>query len=281
MNYDPLNPDHVKRVKKEMHEAFLAYVYLQGSDHTKYGELLKHLSGQYALGQDQFLKSVTMVTNILSNHKYDDAYAERLKQNKQNCEKQQNENEEDKQQLITFLQFEGKCWCCSKKGHQSPQCPDNNKPKRDWAINKMQQMQAAQQAIISDMLTWEESANITASMQKEDTTVTTTTQGTPFWAGGAGFCQIMAAMTRNEVSLVQLSELEELLVLDNASSEHVICNNKLVDKIWESDTKLALATNGGPFVSCTKDNIPGCCEAWVEPGSVTNIFSLILLSDKF
>ena len=54
MNYDPLNPDHVKRVKKEMHEAFLAYMYLQGSDHTKYGNLLKHLSSQFALGQDQF-----------------------------------------------------------------------------------------------------------------------------------------------------------------------------------------------------------------------------------
>ena len=51
-NYDPLNPDHVKRVKKEMHKAFLAYVYLQGSDHTKYGELLKHLSGQYSTTQD-------------------------------------------------------------------------------------------------------------------------------------------------------------------------------------------------------------------------------------
>ena len=145
----------------------------------------------------------------------------------------------------------------------------------------MQAMQAAQQVITSDMPTQEESASVTASTQNKATKVTTTTQGTPFGAGGARFCQIMAAMTRNEVLLVQLSECKELLVLDSASSKHVICNNKLVDKIWKSDTELALATNGGLFVSHTKGIIPGCCETWVEPGSMTNIFSLTLLSNKF
>jgi hypothetical protein len=145
----------------------------------------------------------------------------------------------------------------------------------------MQAMQAAQQVITSEMPTQEESASITASTHNEATTVTTTTQGTPFWAGGARFCQIVAEMAKNKVSLIQLSELKELLVLDSVSLEHIIGNNKLVDKIWESNTKLALATNGSPFVSHTKGNIPGCCKTWVEPGSMTNIFSLALLSDKF
>ena len=32
--------------------------------------------------------------------------------------------------------MEGKCYCCSKEGHRSPQCQDKDKPKAEWAINK-------------------------------------------------------------------------------------------------------------------------------------------------
>ena len=78
-NYDPNDDAKVTEVKKKVNEAFLSYVLLQGSDHVRYGSLNSNLMEQYALGQDQYLKEVATMINILSNHKYDDAYAEHQK----------------------------------------------------------------------------------------------------------------------------------------------------------------------------------------------------------
>ena len=40
---------------------------------------------------------------------------------------------------LTFAQLEGKCYCCGKPGHKSPQCAHKDKPKPEWWINKAQQ----------------------------------------------------------------------------------------------------------------------------------------------
>ena len=140
-------------------------------------------------------------------------------------------------------------------------------------------MQAAQQAI--NQQSSQQQSNAQALVATQSSSNTESKQEVPYWCRGANLCQIMAAMTGQEVSLVQLDELKNWLILDSASSEHVVCNTKLVDKTWQSDSELALATNGGPFVSSTKGNIPGCCETWVEVGSMTNILSLAKLSDTF
>jgi hypothetical protein len=37
---------------------------------------------------------------------------------------------------LNFSQLEGVCYCCSKKGHKSPQFKHNKRPKSKWVINK-------------------------------------------------------------------------------------------------------------------------------------------------
>ena len=39
---------------------------------------------------------------------------------------------------LTFTQIEGKCYCCGKSGHKSPQCRFKNKPKPAWFSNNVQ-----------------------------------------------------------------------------------------------------------------------------------------------
>ena len=56
--------------------------------------------------------------------------------------KQSKKETEPEKINLTFAQLEGKCYCCGKVGHQSPQCQFNNKPKAEWAINKVQQTHA-------------------------------------------------------------------------------------------------------------------------------------------
>ena len=44
---------------------------------------------------------------------------------------------------MSFAQLEGKCYCCGKPGHTSPDCYSKNKiPREEWAINKVQMVTA-------------------------------------------------------------------------------------------------------------------------------------------
>ena len=141
-----------------------------------------------------------------------------------------------------------------RRGINQTQCPDKNKPKTEWAINKMQAMQAAQQAI--DQQSSQQQSNAEASTQSATQPSSNTESNLPYWAQGINHCQIQAAMTGEKVSMIHLDDLKNLLILDSASSEHVVCNKKLVDKIWQSNSKLALATNGGPFILHMKGKCP-------------------------
>ena len=40
---------------------------------------------------------------------------------------------------LSFAQMEGKCYCCGKAGHISPQCCFKNNLISEWFVNKSQQ----------------------------------------------------------------------------------------------------------------------------------------------
>ena len=105
-------------------------------------------------------------------------------------------------------------------------------------------------------------ANSRASEERSvaNSTSTTTSQDHSserlFWAGGAGFFQIVQAMAGGEVLFLQFKDLEDMTLLDSALLAHVFCDEKMVDKTRDANEHLTLATNGGlPDIqerSCTR-----------------------------
>ena len=71
--------DKIQDLSEKAYQQFLTVLYLENTDQTRYGSLVSGLSSQYALGNDQYPKVITTAYNVLSNHKFDQAYHDNKK----------------------------------------------------------------------------------------------------------------------------------------------------------------------------------------------------------
>jgi hypothetical protein len=65
--------ESIKKCKAKAYELFLAYMYMEGADKSKYGSLLTGLQTQFSLGNNQYPKTVCDVNSFLSNHRFDNS----------------------------------------------------------------------------------------------------------------------------------------------------------------------------------------------------------------
>src|SRR5210317_861649 len=120
-------------MKTEAYEKWMVYMLIKGSDPMKYGTLQKNLTSQYSLGNDQYPKTITGATDVLSNHKIDQKFYDKRNNNNNNYNCNQsndnrvNESDEDKVKETSFNQDTLTCYCCGKRGHSSTTCDKKNK----------------------------------------------------------------------------------------------------------------------------------------------------------
>ena len=79
--WDPadLTIHNPKECKTRAYQKFTTFLYLENTDRTKYGTLLSGLATRYSLGTNQYPQTVEEATNVLSNHKFDQAYNDNKK----------------------------------------------------------------------------------------------------------------------------------------------------------------------------------------------------------
>ena len=80
--YKKAKPNEGQKLKKEAFSSWTSYVYLKNSDGNKYGLLKKNLQAQYALQNNQYPKTISTMTDVLTNHQWDDKYKAEIKQKK-------------------------------------------------------------------------------------------------------------------------------------------------------------------------------------------------------
>ena len=115
--------EHAKNkiLQDQAFEQLLAYIYLENADQAKHGSILSGLDTQNSLGNDRYPKTVSEANSVLSNHRFDTNKSQINTTNKNSGEQSKQDPEQDKINL-PFAQLVGKCYCCGKAGHRSPEC---------------------------------------------------------------------------------------------------------------------------------------------------------------
>jgi hypothetical protein len=140
--WDPLfDYDKFNKNSEKAFQQLLAFTYLENADKAKYGTILSGLQTQQSLGNNQYPMTIIEANNVLSEHKHDNAGKTKLTK-ANNMDK---DNQEEPL-VLCFMQMEGRCYCCGKKGHKSPNCKHQDKPKDEWAINKAKVQEEQSQA---------------------------------------------------------------------------------------------------------------------------------------
>ena len=132
--------------------------------------------------------------------------------------------------MLLFAQLEGRCYCCVKAGHKSPQCYQKDKIQKDeWAINKTQ---LAQTKINTNNASNTSTGNpsATASEQQNKQHVN--------WAG------VHIALAQNGKE-EHHGDQKKLILLDSDSNATVFYKRSYVTKVWDVNESMGLGTNGG------------------------------------
>jgi len=117
--YDENNDTKVEALTKQAPEQFLAFLFLENADQSKYGTLMRNLNSQRSLGNDQYPKTAVDACEVLSNHKFDN-FNKTIKKKEQkgkgdgNHKYESSNTKEDDSAVLSFAQLEGKCYCCGK-----------------------------------------------------------------------------------------------------------------------------------------------------------------------
>ena len=174
---------------------------------------------------------MSQASNVLSNHPHDNANSRRERQKKNNETMPNGEKEDEEQMPLSFAQIEGKCYCCGKPGHKSPNCRQKDKPKEEWWINKAQQhLQKTQQNTLTSTST---NANTESPNNTNDTSNPTPNEQPSAWMG----------VHLSQTAHVQLleryptSNMQEWILLDSQSSTSIFCNPKYITNIHSISAK--------------------------------------------
>jgi hypothetical protein len=243
-----------KEMKDGAFDKWMAYLWIHNSNQSKYGSLLNGLVSQLSMDNNQYPKNVMSTTDILSDHKHDRRGNQGNQKSKKNWNDSKKEDNDETPSIITssetsFAQNSKAqtCYCCGKKGHISPECPDKNSiEKKDWLIWKAElHMQAEQQ-----------------DEQEGNESITDNASATSNRSSRVGWSALLIARSIEKESHYNHdremgSRLRNWITLDNGSTLSLFSNPDLVEDIQTSSKTLVLATNAGVTQSNKEMTIPG------------------------
>jgi hypothetical protein len=239
-----------QNMKDGAFDRWMAYLLIRNSDQSKYGSLSTGLVSQFSMQNNQYPKTCTTATDILSNHKLDNKGSTGYKKKWSRNDQRKDENESistktsETSSATSFAQGgkDKSCYCCGQKGHMSPECPNKDSIKKeDWAIKKANQH------------FMEKKAETHQDDQSEGDNESTTSS-LPKKVGWSGLLIEQKQSLYNDDREAK-DRLKNCITLDNGSTLSLFSNPELVQDIRTSSKTLSLATNAGVKMSNREANV--------------------------
>jgi len=116
-----------QELKADAVDTFTTAIFLRNCDRSRYGSLIDDLSKTYALGVDQYPRTLQGAMDVLRKVKFD------RKEKKKKESGSGNGNEGRRETSFAQQQSERRCFACGDRTHILPQCPNKgNIPRAEW-----------------------------------------------------------------------------------------------------------------------------------------------------
>ena len=264
-----------------------AYLLIICAHKHKYGTLQDKLAADFAMGNDNYPKTISAATDILSSHKFDPKYWETKKHKDK---PRPNPRDDDGATATSFAQQKNDliCYKCGEKGHNSPKCPIKEYiPRSEWHINKVLQQhheQSHAQAGDDDVSEYgsDEDRSVATratSSSRNRRSGTGTFSGAQQRRAFTGFQEDLA-LVHKQMSKHQ-TNMTDMIYLDSGSTiDGTFMNSDLVTKIRRAKHPIMMATNAGNKKLELEATLPGFGTVVYDPSMLTNLLGLKGLIDK-
>jgi hypothetical protein len=156
------------------------------------------------------------------------------------------------------------CYCCGKKGHIVPDCPEKDtRKKEEWAVKK-------------GTVHTQEKKGSNENSDENSSESTENKKSKVHWSA----VQINLMNEHEEQEQVG-RKLKDTIILDNGSTLSIFGNPDMVKDIRKSNTTLHLMTNAGTRESNQVADVPGYGTVWYDAQAIANIFGLSDLKKKY
>ena len=255
-------------LKKEGLMRLFACVFLKGSDQRKYGSLLKTLTQQYSLKNDQYPRTLRDALDVLQNHKFDSRPNKKADDKKENTKSDKSDKSDTPtpKSEASFAQSANKfCYCCGDKSHLANKCPQKNtKPREQWFHHKsaefVQQKTDEQKATA---VSSNASASITVSPEDINN----------IWGVNLMHDMVEYTTSHAQTNSRDLFKLLDVVIWDSGAGTTTMANDKLMLDIRPCKP-LLMGTNGGTETLDRSGIVPGLGEAYYNPTGITNVASM-------
>ena len=263
-DYDKKSSTEQQAMKENGFEAWMAAIFLRGSNQSIYAELMKDYRKDYANQDDNYPKTVRGMVDVMRQLK------PKLKTKQPNNDKNKNSNSPNKNEVNKESSFatQSKCYCCGKPGCRPKDCNiGDDIPRNEWFDRS------------GKIHFTETERNESAEDRQDNNSRSRGQNGRRGWSM-MQIHQSAQGKVRKEPNTMK-NKATKKVYLDSAATRSLFCDEELLDDVRNSKFKTEIQTNTGTGEIDKEGDVPGFRTVMFSKQAIANLLALNELCEKY